>query len=146
MDYDPFIKRERYIHGERESAREREREREKEREGRCGVNLVCKLDMGLPLGLQIRCGFSQIPANTMRRFAHRSTLPIRKRPPPRTTIEPWSYPYCRILRGGGFLQARYSSSMCTEAFSSPLPSRVHHFALSIALPLPSEEETTPKKN
>ena len=38
---------------------------------------------------------------------YRGTSLIRKRPPPRTTIGPKAYTYCRVLGWGGFSCARH---------------------------------------
>ena len=37
---------------------------------------------------------------------YRGTSLMRKRPPPRTTIGPWAWAYCRVLGGCVFMRAR----------------------------------------
>ena len=45
---------------------------------------------------------------------------IRNYPPPRTTIGPWAWSYCRILMGGSFLRASYPCRSTLLPFSSIL--------------------------
>ena len=64
------------------------RERERPSEGVCGVARHCHASRWVALGR----GDAQEP------------------PPCRTAIGPYAYAFCEVIRGGGFLQARYPCS------------------------------------